>query len=259
MIHKPSDEYIESERLAAKFQYYLSFQDQLFGANVVDNSRIIATQLIPKGTLIYRGTPVVSYNERVSEKSCRIICVLSGKTDEKVASLSKLLSNLYPRTDEEYYKTLSLCYPDCTEFRFTQINSIEVKLKINKFSTRGDEFCVYDTGSKFNHSCNPNCIERIDNDNCLTVYSAKDLSQGEECFIAYDRGLCLVPSTDYRREKLLDGFFFHCQCSKCSEMDCVMCKTNTGTMLCGKCKRVRYCGRECQKAHWKSHRLTCQM
>jgi hypothetical protein len=27
--------------------------------------------------------------------------------------------------------------------------------------------------------------------------------------------------------------------------------------VCTRCKQVRYCGRDCQRAHWKRHKLRC--
>lgn len=32
----------------------------------------------------------------------------------------------------------------------------------------------------------------------------------------------------------------------------------TGKNLCGRCKQVQYCSRECQKAHWPTHKKTCK-
>ena len=29
--------------------------------------------------------------------------------------------------------------------------------------------------------------------------------------------------------------------------------------LCGACKSVRYCGKECQTAHWKDHKAECRV
>lgn len=29
-------------------------------------------------------------------------------------------------------------------------------------------------------------------------------------------------------------------------------------LLCSRCKAVRYCSRECQKAHWKEHKKVCK-
>jgi hypothetical protein len=40
---------------------------------------------------------------------------------------------------------------------------------------------------------------------------------------------------------------------------CAKCNIQrTGLLACGICKAVRYCGTECQKAHWKLHRQTCE-
>eukprot|EP00198_Chlamydomonas_reinhardtii_P010112 XP_001699449.1 predicted protein [Chlamydomonas reinhardtii] len=39
---------------------------------------------------------------------------------------------------------------------------------------------------------------------------------------------------------------------------CVACgKMYHKTQLCSRCKSVRYCGRECQSAHWKEHKQEC--
>ncbi|KAG2436706.1 hypothetical protein HXX76_006232 [Chlamydomonas incerta] len=39
---------------------------------------------------------------------------------------------------------------------------------------------------------------------------------------------------------------------------CVACgKMYHKTQLCSRCKSVRYCGRECQAAHWKEHKQEC--
>ena len=38
---------------------------------------------------------------------------------------------------------------------------------------------------------------------------------------------------------------------------CHNCSKVGKTWRCSKCKRVRYCSRECQKSHWKGHKKTC--
>ena len=40
-------------------------------------------------------------------------------------------------------------------------------------------------------------------------------------------------------------------------MSCIVCKKVEGTMKCGRCKAVAYCGKEHQKADWKIHKQTC--
>jgi len=49
--------------------------------------------------------------------------------------------------------------------------------------------------------------------------------------------------------------------SRKASSDCAMCaKPNTGTVLrCGRCKQVVYCGKACQKLHWKVHKATCSV
>ncbi|MCJ1235698.1 hypothetical protein MMC14_003669 [Varicellaria rhodocarpa] len=40
---------------------------------------------------------------------------------------------------------------------------------------------------------------------------------------------------------------------RCSSNSC----SNTGTSRCNGCQDVLYCSKECQKAHWKTHKQTC--
>ena len=37
---------------------------------------------------------------------------------------------------------------------------------------------------------------------------------------------------------------------------CAMCD-GLGSMRCSKCKQVHYCGRECQRKHWATHKQEC--
>ncbi|KAL7415377.1 hypothetical protein BDY24DRAFT_382716 [Mrakia frigida] len=39
---------------------------------------------------------------------------------------------------------------------------------------------------------------------------------------------------------------------------CRKLKKGAEMMACGRCKAVRYCSPEHQKAHWKSHKKTCR-
>jgi hypothetical protein len=39
---------------------------------------------------------------------------------------------------------------------------------------------------------------------------------------------------------------------------CVLCGSNGPTKKCGQCKKVSYCGRECQRKDWKQHKPKCR-
>jgi hypothetical protein len=41
---------------------------------------------------------------------------------------------------------------------------------------------------------------------------------------------------------------------ECSNPEC----GGIGPKRCSRCKQVRYCGRECQLAHWKAHKADCK-
>lgn len=40
---------------------------------------------------------------------------------------------------------------------------------------------------------------------------------------------------------------------------CVICLRNNPAKKCGRCHTRQYCSSACQKADWKSHRLTCRL
>ena len=43
------------------------------------------------------------------------------------------------------------------------------------------------------------------------------------------------------------------------EPECAFCHSNTGDLKrCLGCKKVFYCGKQCQTQHWKEHKKRCQ-
>ncbi len=41
------------------------------------------------------------------------------------------------------------------------------------------------------------------------------------------------------------------------ESRCAECGKGGKTLQCTRCRKVRYCSRECQKSHWKTHKPAC--
>lgn len=44
------------------------------------------------------------------------------------------------------------------------------------------------------------------------------------------------------------------QCSYCNK---IYNNKKQKLQVCGKCRQVKYCGKECQKSDWKKHKLEC--
>ena len=82
-----------------------------------------------------------------------------------------------------------------------------------------DECGIYEKISLINHSCIPNVVwSWVKGDfRRKQVRAMKTIQKGEEILACYDfsREFC-YGSRDFRRQKILDGFGFLCQCSECS-------------------------------------------
>lgn len=39
--------------------------------------------------------------------------------------------------------------------------------------------------------------------------------------------------------------------------ECVVCKTEENTKMCTGCRLVYYCSNECQRSHWREHKVMC--
>jgi hypothetical protein len=47
------------------------------------------------------------------------------------------------------------------------------------------------------------------------------------------------------------------QCASCEENEVLDNKNKSNLKKCSRCESVRYCSPECQRAHWKIHKLDC--
>lgn len=61
-----------------------------------------------------------------------------------------------------------------------------------------------------------------------------------------------VAAAGVRPSPTCDGFGTPKLCSRCLKMG-----DQIKLMLCARCKKDSYCSKACQKAHWKSHKVSC--
>ena len=92
--------------------------------------------------------------------------------------------------------------------------------------TSGEEVGVGVSASvaMFNHDCDPNATWALDAAGCLVVHTTRDVRAGEEFCLSY-----VDPRmpTAVRRARLLEAFFFEC--------DCLPCRSNTSQWSCALC------------------------
>ena len=74
---------------------------------------------------------------------------------------------------------------------------------------------IYPHASYFNHSCSPNLAKWFQG-STLNLFALRDIEPGEELNITYVE---LDSSTDFRRKKLRDHYFFDCACARCRAYD----------------------------------------
>lgn len=70
---------------------------------------------------------------------------------------------------------------------------------------------VYELGSRFNHSCTPNCNQSDTGDGKMAIYSVRDVKAGEELTASYTD----IDQPQEARQKHLDHYGFVCDCSAC--------------------------------------------
>lgn len=131
---------------------------------------------------------------------------------------------------------------------------------------------------RVNHSCS-RWNSTYDNitDTSRELRATTSTSKGEEITLFYDT----LPPVQFRqpngtvearaannahrarlRRALKLQFNFDCQCQDCV-YDCGTCwngcpPNGKKLRMCQQCGIAWYCSRECQKAHWKEHKLGCQ-
>lgn len=194
-------------------------------------------------------------------------------------------SSLYPRkyTKKELEKLV-------VESDFDAIVQwSEEIIKFNVVDTGNDEWVVFDLFSFINHSCVPNCLIIADKSKaCAQIISLSKIKKGEELFTTYtflpDHNL-----SDSRHRSLQTKWNVDCRCDACvvamphlsvtedtvsaSKKDCYKgskwwdclfyrtchaCGTVGDNMMsCSKCKCAMYCNKDCQKKHYKSHKVYC--
>jgi hypothetical protein len=199
-----------------KFECNLKCQDLVSSSITNDGTQILAVKSIPKNTVIYKGTAILSYNRSEKETSQGLLCSLALLEHKTISALTLKLLDLWP----------SACMPEKLQeiYKIDDLEVIKGILKqpehlivmwstFNHFEMDSRKF-LFLTASKFNHSCDPNCRWELDSKtSTIVIRSLRDIAVGEPCTISYMVGM-ETWDVAARRKALLD-LFFVCECTKC--------------------------------------------
>ncbi|KAG7279139.1 hypothetical protein CRUP_022334 [Coryphaenoides rupestris] len=93
---------------------------------------------------------------------------------------------------------------------FGQVNCNGFTIEDEELSHLGS--AVFPDVALMNHSCSPNVIVTY-NGTVAEVRAVQDINPGDEVFNSY---IDLLYPTEDRRERLIDSYFFNCQCEQCT-------------------------------------------
>ncbi|KAM9817253.1 N-lysine methyltransferase SMYD2-A [Neosynchiropus ocellatus] len=93
---------------------------------------------------------------------------------------------------------------------FAQVNCNGFTIEDEELSHLGS--AVYPDVALMNHSCSPNVIVTYKG-TVAEVRAVQEINPGDEVFNSY---IDLLYPTDDRKERLLDSYFFTCQCTECT-------------------------------------------
>jgi hypothetical protein len=94
-------------------------------------------------------------------------------------------------------------------------------------------------------------------------YRVGDKKQANKCIREAEKFGTVDASLKLRIRKMKHAPVKRLSCekslSKCSNPHCVIIETTQGEFKrCSVCRIAKYCCRECQRAHWKSHKQFCK-
>lgn len=253
-----------------------SAKEVLYNCELVDNTKIVAIEDIPKGSVICESKPIFTFKS--ADTTVSLLITLNHLEDDVMNLLLEMTKNLYPTTDKEMWQKLSEYDSHPSDTAIVQMmqqpeHIIVTKVVYNAFDLDNGMKGLYFLPAKFNHSCVPNC-KWIYNGNTVVFYAVKNIEKGEELRHCY-YPQCLVEDDKEKRAEIISiegrGKFL-CDCTLCTSeeeriknyhMYVTRCKL--GCFTCGKtanskcrgCSVALYCSSECQKLGWSIHKLVC--
>ncbi|CAH6419461.1 Hypothetical protein POVN_LOCUS739 [uncultured virus] len=282
-------------QIAAETEFKINYDavEKLVGVEVEGGCRIVATQDIKAGSVIYTGQPLIKFEMKEDDPLGLGLQMLSNATKDKLLALT---SGLSPSTEEDIIKRINWLGSGLSTERTKNLAHepnvvLTTRVSMNQFHPEGDVRTLYLIGSKFNHSCAPSCYNLFDSDHVMSMYAMRDLVKGDECSFMYFAGdpeVTVAQDAECRRAFIMKRMGFLCTCIACTGktqlrytdlmrhfpgsggvhglarmatilMDAHCCRRCgvKGSKTCVQCKAVIYCSKTCQRLHWRTHKKQC--
>lgn len=216
---------------------------EAFHPNVdVRDLRIMTLGPISRGSLVYRGTPFLWYDNPCSiAHKLHVAALLSVKRDV-LHDLRDIMKDMAPRDEWDKTNVLTIeeeCpqEPDLVAKRIVSawynqmlqnkmsdeelVEKLMVKAELNGYvhnDTKPDaRQYVYKLGALFEHACYPNCSYSLVETSvgvCLEIYAVRDLAQGVACTVMFYPNL--IDNPNIRKTIILKRRGATCECDSCN-------------------------------------------
>lgn len=250
--------------------------EALYNCELQDNTRIVATNNIPKGSVICESLPIFTFN--TADTTTDLLITLNHLDENSMDSLLERTRDLYPVSDKDMIAKLKEYDSKPSDAIVAQMmqqpeHIIVTKVVYNAFHT-DKRTGLYFLPAKFNHNCIPNC-KWICFDDTIIFLALRDITQGEELTHCY-YPQCLIEEDKDKRAQIIKSEGrgkFVCSCPLCmgkvtrsDNYHIFVTRCQLGCFTCGSpvkskckgCKVALYCSPVCQKHGWKNHKLVCR-
>ncbi|XP_068135802.1 N-lysine methyltransferase SMYD2 [Hyperolius riggenbachi] len=122
----------------------------------------------------------------------------------------ELIQNDIAALHHFYSKNLHYADNAALEFLFAQVNCNGFTIEDEELSHLGS--AIFPDVALMNHSCCPNVIVTY-RGTTAEVRAVQEINPGDEVFTSY---IDLLYPTEDRRDRLLDSYFFNCDCRECA-------------------------------------------
>lgn len=110
--------------------------------------------------------------------------------------------------------------------------------------------CQMKAWKKHKGICGSKNTSNIPASSLTTATTCESEKENKNPFGTKERKELKEMKRDFKMMKKASKYYTHCQ-------NCLKTSDKVKLLVCGKCEKIHYCSRQCQKAHWSEHKPIC--